>query len=170
MRRAAAFLVAALVATPLVGCGGGDDDAEPRAGAVGKLDAEFLPEQVLGLSVDQEELPSGIGDVRASYLEAVSLYSMRREDQLQATLQVGRFRDTVDFDDGAFRRGLLTQIGSSRPQSVRLGDSTVYMTTGLEQRLAIWFSGRHMLILGTRQEFDRPRTLLREMLELEVQP
>ena len=167
MRRTAALLVAALVLPLLAACGGDEDGAEAGAGGVEALDADFLPEQVLGLDVGKEDLPTGIEDVRASYLDAVSLFSMRSDEQLQATLQVGRFRDSVDFDDAGFRRGLLTQIGSTRPQAVRLGDRTVYMTSGLEQRLAIWFAGDHMLILGTRQEFERPRTLLREMLELQ---
>jgi hypothetical protein len=167
VRRVAALIAVALAGGLLAGCGGGDSGAESGAGTVEALESDFLPQQVLGLSVGHEDLPSGIESVRASYLEAVSLFSLRSEDQLQATLQVGRFRDGVDFDDPGFRTGLLTQIGSTRPQGMRLGERTVYMTTGLEQRLAIWFSGDHMLILGTREEFDRPRTLLREMLELE---
>lgn len=157
--------MAVALALSIAACG--DDEETAERAPVEELEASFVPSELLGLSVQPESAPEGLVDVRNSYLEAVRLFSLRSDDdQLLATLQVGRFGDDVEFRDPEFRRGLLSQLGSTRPQPVRVGEETVFLTAGVKQRLAVWFQDDHMFILGTRDEFDRPRTLLREALEV----
>ena len=50
---------------------------------------------------------------------------------------------------------------------VRLGASTVYLTTGTKQSIAVWFKGRYLFVLATRADYDEPRTLLRKALEIQ---
>jgi hypothetical protein len=84
-----------------------------------------------------------------------------------ATLQVSRFNDGADVDSDKFRRTVVNQIGSTAPRTVRLGDQTVYLTTGTKQSIGVWFKGRYLFVLASRADFDEPRTLLRKALEIE---
>jgi hypothetical protein len=143
----------------------GEDQAEATTDDVEVLDADFVPDTILGLAVEPEDT-EGLGDVNRSYVEAVRLYSLRDGDQLVATLQVGRFSPGVRWAAGSFQRSVLNQVGANAPDPVRVGDQTVYVTTGVKQRLAVWFTEGHLFLLGIREEFDRPRTLLREALEV----
>lgn len=129
---------------------------------------DLLPNELLGLEVTPEDISGTVASEQRSYVEATSLYSLRADELLQATLQVSRFNENADAKDAGFRRSLLSQIGGSRPRAVRVGKDEVYLTSGTKQQLAIWFRGEHLLILATREDFPRPKTLLRRALE--VQP
>jgi hypothetical protein len=48
-----------------------------------------------------------------------------------------------------------------------MGDHQVYLTTGRRQSVAVWWKGRHLFILSSREEFETPRSLLRAALEIE---
>lgn len=150
-----------------VSCGDGSSAAEDAGGTVEVLDAGVVPETLLGLAVTSEELPETLADVQRSYLDGVRLFGIRDGELLVATLQVGRFRDGADVGSDSFRARLLQQIGGAQPRQARMGDDTVFLTTGVKQDLTVWFRDRHLFILGTRQEFDRPRSLLREALALD---
>ena len=128
------------------------------------IEGDLLPPEFLGLKVAKEDVSGALATSKRSYVEATTLYSLRTEDLLQATLQVSRFTPESDFGSERFRQSLLSQIGGSRPRAVRVGTDTVHLTTGTKQQLAVWFRDRHMLVLATREDFDRPRTLLRAAL------
>lgn len=164
-RWAAATLVLLVLATG--GCG--QPDILGR-GTVGKdikpLSSDLLPSEILGLTVQAEDISGTIASEQQTYVEATTLYSLRSDELLQATLQVSRFNNEADPKSSTFRRSLLTQIGGSRPRPVRLGKDTVYLTTGTKQQLAIWFRGEHLLILATREDFSMPKSLLRRVLEV----
>ena len=164
-----ARLALALAALGLLasGCGGEDSAAADTAVKVTQLDASFMPKELLGYTLDPEKT-EGLGDFERSYIDAVRLYSLRDGDQLVATVQVGRFVDSAEWDERDFQRGVLNQIGASAPTASRLGEHTGYVTAGVKQRLAVWFRDGYLFVLGTRDEFTQPRTLLREALE--VQP
>jgi hypothetical protein len=147
------------------GCAGENEAEAVTTDDVKPLDAPFVPETMLGLAVDPEDT-EGLDDVTGSYLEAVRLFSVRDGDQLVATFQVGRFADGVEWATRSFQRSVLNQVGATAPNPVRLGDDVVFVTSGVKQRLAVWFREGHLFVLGTRDEFDRPRTLLREALEV----
>lgn len=167
--RTSRFAVAAVVASLLAACGAPDVSDQSTAGKdITSVGDDLLPEELLGLQVTPEDISGTVASEQRSYVEATSLYSLRSDDLLQATLQVSRFNDHADAESSGFRRSLLTQIGGSRPREVRVGDDSVFLTSGTKQQLAIWFRGEHLLILATREDYPTPKTLLRRALE--VQP
>ena len=94
------------------------------------------------------------------------LYAFREDDdQLQATLQIGRFAPDVDSADEDFRNLIITNIGASA-REVRMGGHDLYLTGADRQTLAIWFTDHHLFILSTRDGFEAGRTLLRQALEI----
>lgn len=160
-----ALVLLALVGMLGAGCASEDKALATTTDKVQVLDAPFVPDTLLGYALEPEKT-EGLDDVDRSYIEAVRLYSLREGDQLIATLQVGRFVEGVKWDTRSFQRGVLNQIGASTPNPIRLGEEIVFVTAGVKQRLAVWFRDGHLFVLGTRDEFARPRTLLREALEV----
>jgi hypothetical protein len=168
-RRAGLAVVAvALPLTLATGCGGQKDD-RGLGGVAGKAItpvAMAVPPAVLGLKVAKEDMTEPVKEVDSTYVEALSMYSFRRDELLQATLQVSRITDKGETDTDRFRRAVVNQLGDSTPQQVRLGDTTVYLTSGTDQRLAVWFQGQYFFVLASRNDFEQPRSLLRSVLEL----
>lgn len=168
-RRLTAGVLVAVLAVLTAGCGG--DDAPAAATKIELLPKDLLPAQMAGLRVASEDIEGTVkGAKRRSYLESAGLYSFRTEDDLlQATLQVSRFSDEARFKDRDFRQSVLLQIGSTVPRSFRMGDQTVYLSTGKRQNVVIWFKDEYLFVLSTREEFGRPRTLLREAIDLDLE-
>ena len=158
----------AIAALTSAACGGDDaSDESTAAKDIEQLRADLVSGDILGLQTRQEDQKATLENAKRSYVDAVGLYSLRREELLQATLQITRFNENADFEDRGFRRSLLDKIGGSAPREVRMGADTVYMTSGTRQKISVWFRGRYLFILSTRDEFEQPRTLLREALEIE---
>jgi hypothetical protein len=154
-------------AVALAGCTRSDASVEPTPGpAVTALEISNLPPDLLGLRLAPEDVGEEVAKVPAAFIDALSLYSLRRGDLVMATLQVSRFNDGADVEDDKFRQTVVNQIGSTAPRTVRLGSETVYLTTGTKQSIGVWFSGRHLFVLATRADYDQPRTLLRKALEI----
>lgn len=167
MRLRSLFLVLALLGA--AGCA--DSSAALEGSTPGKeikpLADDLLPGELLGLKVTREDVAPAVTGAQRSYMDAVGLYSMRREDLVQATLQVSRFNPKADDEDPGFRSALVNQIGGSRPQPIEVGDDTVYLIAGTKQTLSVFFRDNYLLVLAVRDDFDRPRTLLREVLNME---
>lgn len=165
MRRVAAL---ALVLAALLGaCGGNEDVVTKAGGPVEPLDDIQLPTQIVGLNVAEEKVTEALESFRPSYVAGAALYSFRGDkDLVQATLQIARFRDEPRNRSNDFRQSILTQFGSTRPRITRMGDTVVYRTTQTKQTVAIWFDDLDWYLLSIRDEFDRPRTLMRETLEI----
>lgn len=172
MRRRALTLVAGLLALAFLGtgCGEGQSAAAEATAAkdIEQLPEDLLPSEILGLAVAREDMTETLEGAQLSYVNEVGLYSLRRDDLLQATVQVSRFNDNADAESSRFRRALLSQLGGTVPKQVNVGEETVYLTTGTKQTIAVWFRDRTMVVLAIREDYDRPRTLLREALDLEV--
>lgn len=170
MKNARFSLVALGVTVVLAsGCGTPDISGKGTSGSdITPLAADLLPSELLGLTVQAEDISGTIASEQQTYVDATTLYSLRSDDLLQATLQVSRFNADADVESSKFRNSLLNQIGGSRPRPVRLGKETVYLTSGTKQQLSIWFRGEHLLILATREDYPMPKSLLRRALE--VQP
>ncbi len=169
MSMARRLLVAALAAAALAGsaCGGNADATQGRHGDdVDQLGDDLVPTDMMGLEVTKEDMSETISHTERTYLDAVGLYAVREGDLVKATLQVSRFNDEADYDDGGFRRALVNQIGGTNPRLVRLGDDQVFLTTGTKQQLFVWFEDEHMFVLAIRDDFERPRGLLRAALEV----
>ena len=170
IRRPASVLLAlAVAAAGLAGCGRSDAAADPVAGKKVKvLEMSSLPAEILGLAVQREDVAGSVARVNSTFVEALGLWSLRSDDLVQATLQVSRFSDGARYDEADFRQSVVNQIGSARPRTFRLGKRTVYLTTGTKQSIAVWFKGAHLFVLASRSDYDEPRTLLREVLEIDL--
>jgi hypothetical protein len=163
----AALLVAAL----LGGACGGGTNAEAEATSakdIEQLPEDLLPSEILGLQVQREDMAGTLQGAQRSYVQSVGLYSLRKDDLLQATIQVSEFNNNARVDDSDFRRSLLAQVGGSVPKQVVLGGESIWLTTGTKQTLAVFFRQRLMFVVAVRDDYGQPRTLVREALDLEV--
>lgn len=167
MTRGVVVAIALALATTLAACGS-SSGSSAGAAHIKSLPGDLVPSKVLDLTVAQEDVHEALSQVSRSYLDATGVYSFRSSDLLQATLQLSRFLPTTRYQSKKFQGALVNQIGSTAPALVRVGDRDVYLTAGNQQRIAVWFRGRYMFVLATREDFPTPRTLLRQLLG--VQP
>ena len=167
MRAVTRGLAVILIAATFGACGS-DDGLDQGTGKVELIKSDRIPGEVMGLQVQSEDISKTLSELKRSWAEAVGLYSFRREELVQATLQINRFNDDADYDDSGFRRQILQQIGGTQPREIQVGEEDVFVTQSTKQVLAIWFEEEHLFVLSIRQDFEKPRTLLRSALELEV--
>jgi hypothetical protein len=154
-------------AVAFAGCARSDASVEPTPGkAVKALEIGNLPPDLLGLKLAPEDVAEEVTKVPAAFIDQLSLYSLRKNELVMATLQVTRFNDGAKVTDDKFRQTVVNQIGSTAPRTVRLGGETVYLTTGTKQSIGVWFKDRYLFVLATRSDYDEPRTLLRKALEI----
>ena len=100
-------------------------------------------------------------------MKAVGLYSIRQpDDLLVATLQIAQLQSGRRYQTKSFRATIVNQLGTSEPRATRMSGETVYRATATKQTIAIWFRGQHMFLLTVRQDFNRPRALIREALQV----
>jgi hypothetical protein len=159
---------AALAALGLGGCGG-SEAKWVSPGAIKALELPGAPAELLGLRMQREDVSGTTQRVNLAFVDSLALYSLRNDkDLVQATLQVSRFAEGARTADASFRSAVVNQIGSAAPREFRLGDRTVYLTTGTKQSIAVWFDGDHLFVLASRADYDTPRTLLRKALELKA--
>ena len=165
LRTLGAVVAAALA---LAGCARSDaSSVKPTPGqAVKAVEVPNLPADLLGLKLAPENVSEDLAKVPAAFIDALSLYSLRHNDLVMATLQVSRFSEGADVKAEKFRQTVVNQIGSTAPRTVRLGGETVYLTTGTKQSIGVWFKDRYLFVLATRADYDEPRTLLRKALEI----
>ena len=161
-------VVAVVMAVGSVAACGSDDGLDQASGKIELIKSDRIPAEVMGLQVQSEDVSKTLSEVKRSWAEAVGLYSFRREELVQATLQINRFNDNANYDDAGFRRRILQQIGGTQPRQIQVGEEDVFVTQSTKQTLAIWFEGEHLFVLSIRQDFEKPRNLLRSALELEV--
>ena len=164
VKRMAALL---LVAAAFAGCSS-DDGLDQASGKIELIKSDRIPGEVLGLQVQSEDVSKTLSELKRSWADGVGLYSFRREELVQATLQINHFNDNARYEDAGFRRQILQQIGGTTPRQINVGDEDVFVTQSTKQTLAIWFEGEHLFVLAIRQDFEKPRSLLRAALELEV--
>ncbi|HUR49812.1 MAG TPA: hypothetical protein VMY88_09860 [Acidimicrobiales bacterium] len=172
MRRTRWLLALALLAA-MSACTG-----SPRAASVtgaGRTAAEvptdLVPPSLVGLRTEQEDvsaLEEEAGD--DSYLASTRLWSLRENERLRATLQIGRFvpdaGGTGEKEERDFRLRIVSQIGQTAPRLRVLGGEDVYVTVANSQPVYVWFRSRLLFVLSVDKSVVEPRTLLREALEL----
>lgn len=161
-RPAALALVVALLATASTACG---HAATVKAYAIKPLTAFQMPSKVLDLDVVSESIDELKGAKRP-YVDAVGVYSLRSAALLQATLEVSRFTAQAKTGQESFQATVVGQIGSTVPKPYLVGPETVWLTTGKRQSVAVWFHGRYLFILSTRDDYTKPRALLRAVLDV----
>jgi hypothetical protein len=169
MRRALVTGLLVVAGLTLSSCGP-TDPAVKRAEAreIKALDAPGVPGTLHGLRVKRENVKDALESAQRPYLESLALFSLRDGDRLMATLQIGHFAEDARWRDSEFRSSLLLTIGGSAPRKLRMGDQEVFLSSGDRQALGIWFKGRDLYILSSREDYDFPRGLLRDATELEV--
>jgi hypothetical protein len=161
------FAALALVA----GCSDGKPAAKAAApSAAPKKGATLsLPSQILGLQVHAEDIGSQLARVKQLYLDSVGLFSFReKDDLLRATLQVSRFNELAEPDVPKFRNSVVANLGSTVPQELRVGEAHVWLTTGNQQLIFVWFQRRSFMVLSIRGDYPFPRTLLRKLLDADI--
>ena len=161
---AAAVLV--IAAGTAGACGKSPKPAAVAGRNVEALNSPAPPPELLGLKVHLEDMNHQVQAVNSTYVRASALYSLRRDDVVQGTLQISQFMAKAPYNEESFRRAFLAQLSGTAAQAYRLGDQTVYQTNGLRQHLAVWFRGQKVYVLSMRDEFEHPRDLIRAALEL----
>ena len=167
--RSSRWLTAIAVVAVIGGGGCGDVAATARASSVPPdrirpMPADLVPARVLDLTAKVEDITPELAKARSTYVEAVSLYSLRRGELLEATLQATTLNGRARVNDVAYRRSFVNSLGGSEPLPLTLGDITVWSTTSNDQRLSVWFRGRHVFVLAVRKDYEHPRKLLRAVL------
>jgi hypothetical protein len=157
----------ALAVAAVGGACGSGGTPNGQATEVKALQGVAVPDPLLDLATKNEDV-SVVAGTKRPFVEAVGLYSLRRDDLLQATLQISRFTKQSKATSGKFRNSVVTQIGSTTPHRFRMGSETVYLTTGRRQSVAVWWKNRYLFVLSTRDDYETPRALLRSALEIKV--
>jgi hypothetical protein len=166
LRTALRGIAILLVASVALGACGGAKATEKHT--IQQLPGNLLPAEVNGLEVRQEEITSTIKEQNRSYVDAVGLYSFRKKDLLQSTLQVSKFSKDAKYTTRKFKQAIIGQIGTTVPKQARMGDRTVYVTTGKKQSVVIWFTGPYVMVLSSREDFTGARNLLRTLLDVKL--
>lgn len=156
-----------LAALALGACGTDSGARAAPGGDSGDAKAR-LPNQVLGLAVQQEDVTQQVEELKRPYISSVGLFSLRENDLVRATLQISRFNSLARPEDSEFRNEIINKMGSRRPLRTVMGKATVYATAGTEQNIFLWFTDKGFFVLTTHREYEFPRTLLRRMTELEI--
>jgi hypothetical protein len=147
----------------LAGCGTAHIAGVP-ANRIQPVAASSLPPSLNGLRVSEENVRPAISHQRDTYLDSLGFFALRRDTQVEATLEVGHLSSQAKPSSPGFQMALVNEIGGSAPQSAVLAGDTVYFTTGTKQRVMVWFRGRWMMILSVRDDYATPRDLLRAAL------
>lgn len=159
------FIAIALVAPA---CDGGVTGAVTGAGKVTAPRIQ-IPDQILGLKVTSEDVTEQVEEVERPYLDAVSMFSLREEDLLRATFQVSRFNRLGRPGSASFRRQVTAQMGGSVTEELRVEDLVVYTTSGAQQNVYAWIEDRGFFVLSVHEDFEFPRTLLRRVVNLNIE-
>lgn len=167
LRVLARALISVLAVLAVASCGVDDGVEAAEADEIELLGADAVPSEILGLPVSEEDA-SSVRNQKRPFVEAVGLYSLRDGEDLQATLQLARFTDAAKTRSASFRRAVVAQVGATVPHEVKVGEETVYITTGRRQQVAIWFDDRTMFILSMRDDYTTPRALTRAALEIDA--
>lgn len=94
------------------------------------------------------------------------VYTVRRDDTIEASLQLGAFRPGLYGHEDEIQRGILGNLGGGRFEPIRLGDERVDAIESAEQRLLLWFSpnGRYYVLLVARKVFADADALFEAVL------
>lgn len=127
-----------------------------------------IPSQLLGLRVQSENIAKQLKATKRPYIDNVGLFSLREADLVRATFQISRFNALARPESPTFRNNVISLLGGARAQPVRVNSTTVYVTTGNDQSIFVWFEGRGFFVLTCHRAYEFPRTLLRHVLDLKV--
>jgi hypothetical protein len=154
-----------LVALAAVACGGETSAAATNQSGEPAPSIK-LPSRLLGLKVTNEDISSSLQQNQQAFIDSVGLFAFRRsKDVLEATMQVSRFSPGARPEASNFRGSIISRIGGTNPRVVRVGKQSLYLTSGRDQVVFVWFKKRGFFVLTVRRDYAFPRTLLRRILE-----
>jgi hypothetical protein len=156
-----------LVALVSASCGGTESSA---ATSTPRRPAQIeLPSVLLGLNVDSEDIASQVKQSEQPYVDSVGLFAFRKgKDVLEATLQVSRFTPDARPESADFRGSIISRIGGASPRQVRIDNERVFLTSGRNQVVFIWFKERGFFVLTVRRDYPFPRTLVRRLIDMKL--
>ena len=165
--RSSIAVTGAIAVALVAGACGGPKAPEGVPGSkIAALPATTLPSSILDLSISSEDFSGTASKAANTYVKEAGLYSMRQGDLVQATLEVLKFNGQARLDDPKFRTEVIGQIGGATPQIAQLGSDRVYFVSGIKQKISVWYRGRTLLVLSVRDDYERPRDLVRAALGL----
>jgi hypothetical protein len=166
LRRTLALASACLLA---LGACSGDEPVRVLPGG-GDVRAPVIsfPSQVAGLTVKAEDVSEVVEEIRRPYVDSLAMFSFREDELLRATLQMARFNRLARPRDPSFRRSITGLLGGSRPLELRVGEQTVFSTSGNRQDVFMWFTDKGFFVLSVHQDYVFPRTLLRRVIDQDI--
>lgn len=164
-------LVGVAAATLLFGAACGTGEPEGTAAKdIRQLPQDLVGGTYLGLIPQREDIKGPLSSQEANaYVEAVGLYSLRNNERLEATLQISKLSSQARPDEVEFQQQVAAQIGGTKVQAFVMGGHNVYRSSQRKQSLSSWFRDDYFMILSVRDTYEKPRGLLRVLLE-EVRP
>jgi hypothetical protein len=150
-------------------CGNDQSSAATRPTSTGPPSIK-LPSKLLGLTVLPEDISSSLKQKgQQPYVDSVGLFAFREgKDLLQATLEAARFTPQARPESSQFRGSIVSRVGGTSPRVVRMGSQSVFLTSGRNQVVFLWFKKRGFFVLTVRREFPFPRTILRKLLDMHL--
>jgi len=134
--------------------------------AVEKAD---VPRSVVGVEVREEPTAAEAFDQAgaASIVEHGQVFSLRRGDDVEGSLQIGAFEPGLTASDGDVRRAVVKSIGGGQFRLIRIGSVRAYALDLPEQRFLLWFppDGRSYYLVVTRSSFDQADRFLAALVE-----
>ena len=139
----------------------------PTALALLAISTGALPVEIAGVDVPgvvggvelrrEPKVEEAYGQAgRSSIVKEGRVFSLRRGDDVEGSLQVASFVTGVSAADPDVRRAVVKSIGRGQFRLVRIGDARVYALDLPEQRFLLWFppDGRSYALLVTRSTFE----------------
>ena len=145
----------------IAACGGGEPQALPR------FPSAPVPERVGDLTVEEEaSAPEAFASAgAASMVEKGKVFTMRRDGEVQAALQISQLEPRYDTDEIEVRRGVRTYIERGRYRWFKMEGHWVGVQELREVKLYLWFPRRDLFeILQVRPDVAAPDDLLRAVI------
>jgi hypothetical protein len=160
-------IVAATLVVAVFGAACGTDKPEGVASKnIKELPANLLPSTYLGLEPHVEDIKDDLAATEANaYIDSIALFSLRKGDRLEATVQISKLSSKARPKDRAFQERVAGQIGGTTSQRFVMSGVNVYRSAVRKQTLTSWFSGNYFIILSVRDSYTTPRSLLRTLVE-----
>lgn len=164
------LLCVALAALVGSGCTNDDGVSSVLPGGQGVKNVSIrFPSQIAGLTVDVEDVSETVEQIKRPYVDSLTMFSFREGDLARATLQVSRFNRLARPDDSEFIGTIVGLVGTSTPRELKIGEHIVHSTVANKQNKFVWFNGKGMFVLSVTQDYQFPRTLLRRVVEQEIE-
>jgi len=132
--------------------------------AIAPLPPGVLPPTVAGLTVVDEPLNPALYPTRPSFVDAVAFFSLRLDRLAEATLQLDQLRNLPVVRKSSFEEEVADDVGVTTPVALHLDGVPVWVSSGLDQQLWVWFKPGYLAVLAVRTGYPFPRSVLRAAL------